>query len=291
MFVPLLVGLCLCFLGKAQDSRQPDTPASSEPQNLVTIVDLTHESHEDSVKPPLVRLGLRRNVSFVDVDDGENSRFKVEDICFLTHYGTHVDAPCHYKGSWCVTDLPLERLVLVPASVIDIRAKIFRNDTTEADSQLTIDDIQDWEETYGQIPGQSVIMALTGWSTFWNTPGRYLGGGGRDNLHYPGISPKAAEWIVRNRPTVYGMGIDTVSADYGRSRKFPTHSVLTKANMYILENVANLERLPPTGALVNIGVLKLGREASGAPARITATYSSRSQAPTPSRRSSSAPAE
>lgn len=101
-----------------------------------------------------------------------------------------------------------------------------------------------------------------------------MGGNAADNIHYPGISPKAAEWIVKNRPTVYGMGIDTISGDYGRSRKFPVHNTLTRNNLFILENLANLDRLPPTGTLINIGVLKLGREASGAPARITATYSS-----------------
>lgn len=62
------------------------------------------------------------------------------------------------------------------------------------------------------------------------------------------------------------MGVDTPSTDYGQSIDFKTHQILGSANVWGLENVANLDNLPSKGAIVFNMVYKL-KEGSGAPSR------------------------
>ena len=69
------------------------------------------------------------------------------------------------------------------------------------------------------------------------------------DLHFPGLHPDAAKWLIANR-AVRAVGIDTASIDYGQSRFFDSHRVLAARDIPILENVAHLERLPLDGAWV-----------------------------------------
>jgi len=68
---------------------------------------------------------------------------------------------------------------------------------------------------------------------------------------------------------VSGVGIDTASVDYGQSKDFQTHRILYAQNIYGLENVANLDRLPPTGALLIALPMKI-KGGTGGPVRIVA---------------------
>lgn len=65
------------------------------------------------------------------------------------------------------------------------------------------------------------------------------------------------------------MGLDTPSVDYGQSTDFAAHVALYKENIYGLENVANLDGLPATGATVIALPMKL-EGGSGGPVRIVA---------------------
>lgn len=60
-----------------------------------------------------------------------------------------------------------------------------------------------------------------------------------------GINPGAAQLLTGYEQAtgkqIFGVGIDTPSVDHGPSTKFETHIELSKANIYSLENVANLE--------------------------------------------------
>jgi kynurenine formamidase len=68
---------------------------------------------------------------------------------------------------------------------------------------------------------------------------------------------------------VKGVGIDTASIDYGPSTDFMVHRVLNGAGIYGLENVANADALPATGATLVALPMKIG-EGTGAPTRVIA---------------------
>ena len=77
----------------------------------------------------------------------------------------------------------------------------------------------------------------------------------------------AAELLVERN--VVGIGIDTLSLDYGPAKVFKTHLAMLGANKYQIENLANLDALPPTGATIIIGVLNV-RDGTQAQARVLA---------------------
>lgn len=93
-------------------------------------------------------------------------------------------------------------------------------------------------------------------------------GGRAADLHFPGFSREGAEFLVKER-NIDAVGTDTASIDPGRSRDFIAHRVFATANVPALENVANLDRLPPAGAFVIALPMKIGG-GTGGPVRVIA---------------------
>ena len=117
------------------------------------------------------------------------------------------------------------------------------------------------------------MLLRTGFAQYWPDAGRYLGTAERGEaavakLHFPGLHPDAARWIVSSRP-VKAIGIDTASIDYGQSTLYESHRLLYEQNIPAFENVASMERLPATGATVVALPMKI-KGGSGAPLRIVA---------------------
>jgi kynurenine formamidase len=139
------------------------------------------------------------------------------------------------------------------------------------DYRLSRDDVDQWESRHGPIPAGAVVLMLTGWGQRWPDRARYLGTATPSDpktLHFPGFSREAAEFLVKQR-RVDGIGIDTASIDYGPSQDFIVHQIVNGANLYGLENVANLERLPPKGAILIALPIKI-KGGTGGPVRIIA---------------------
>jgi kynurenine formamidase len=183
------------------------------------------------------------------------------------HGGTHLDAPIHFgEGRQTVDEIPLAKLV-GHAVVIDISGASGK----DPDYLLTAGDILNWEAKYGRIPDNSILLIRTGWGKFWGDRKKYLGTDkplDTVNLHFPGISGEAADLIAKRRKVV-GVGIDTASLDRGSSKDFLAHQKLNGASIYGLENVANLDKLPPKGATVIALPMKIGG-GTGGPVRIIA---------------------
>ena len=183
------------------------------------------------------------------------------------HGGTHLDAPIHFgEGKLAADEISLSRLV-APAVVVDVSDAAAK----DADYRVTVDDIASWEKANGQIPDNSIVLVRSGWGKFWPDKKKYLGTdipGDTANLHFPGFSREAAEFLAKQR-RIDGVGIDTASIDYGPSKDFIAHQILNGANIYALENVANLERLPPKGATLIALPMKI-KGGTGGPARIIA---------------------
>jgi kynurenine formamidase len=124
----------------------------------------------------------------------------------------------------------------------------------------------------GIIPESTIVLFRTGWSRRWPDRASYLGTAQTGpaavaQLHFPGIDSAVARWLVERR--VRAVGIDTPSIDPGQSRTFPTHQILSAANIPAFENLTNLDQLPQTGAFVVALPMKI-RGGSGGPLRIVA---------------------
>ena len=108
-------------------------------------------------------------------------------------------------------------------------------------------------------------MARSGWGRFWPDKKRYLGTdkpGDVADLHFPGYSPEAADWLVKNRKLA-AIAIDTASMDPGDSKDFRVHQIWLGSNKPGFENLANADKLPPKGATIFCIPMKLGKGTGG----------------------------
>lgn len=186
------------------------------------------------------------------------------------HGGTHLDAPIHFAAGKLTSDqIPLSSLT-GNAVVIDISKQALAN----TDYLLSIDDIKNWEKKNGKIPDNSIVLVKTGYGAFYPDRQKYfgtakIGVAAIPELHFPGIAPETADWLIKNR-NIKAMGLDTPSLDRGQSKDFATHQVLMGANKPGFENLANLDKLPAKGIYVVALPMKIAR-GSGGPLRIIAS--------------------
>jgi len=234
------------------------------------VVDLTHPVGEGTIQwPTASRFHVSNEFAALVKDAGY--WYESRDFSQAEHSGTHTDAPAHFfKDRWHTADIPLDRLI-APGVKIDIEERA----NNDPDTMLMVDDVVDWEEKYGDIPEKSIVIVHTGRGSMYSDKQQYFGRPEHvtddqdvENLHFPGISPEAATWLTMKR-NVVGVAIDTPSTDRGQSKKFLTHQVLGKHNVWGLENLANSDQLPPRGFTVYNMVHKLDG-GSGGPTRVVA---------------------
>jgi kynurenine formamidase len=183
----------------------------------------------------------------------ENGRFESQE-----HFGTHLDAPSHFGGTWTVDQIPVDRLVR-PGVCVNVTGK-------PEDYRVTVADLLEWESRHGAIPEGSIVLIATGWDARWPDRKAYMNERA-GTKHFPGIAAGAARHLVKRG--VAGVGIDTASVDYGPSEKYETHNITNPANIYHIENARSLTTLPPTGFTVIVAPVNLAG-GSGGPTRIFA---------------------
>jgi kynurenine formamidase len=243
----------------------PAPPAAPFP--VGRIVDLSHTYDAQTIVWPTSEKFRLETVSDGVTEAGYY--YSANNFFSAEHGGTHLDAPVHFaQGRQTVDHIPLDRLV-GPAVVIDVGASAASN----ADYQITVEDIQSAETADGAIPAGSIVVFRTGYSRRWPDAGRYLGTAERGTagvarLHFPGLHPDAARWLVANR-SIKAVGIDTASIDYGQSSLYESHRVLFERDVPAFENLAALDELPPRGATIVALPMKIGG-GSGAPLRAIA---------------------
>jgi kynurenine formamidase len=235
---------------------------NSRTLNLANLTDLSHPLSPDF--PMWPGSDPMRIDTLVTV---ENDGFYANRWDVHEHTGTHMDAPAHFiVGAATADALSLEQH-FAPIAVIDIAEKA----TADPDAMVTIGDIEAWESEHGMLPEGAMVMMYSGWEARAHDPDAFLNMDDAGVMHFPGFSPEAAEFLLRER-AVTGVGVDTLSLDHGASQSFDVHLSVLGAGKYGLENVANLKAIPPVGAHLIVGSLKvLG--ASGGPVRLMATWS------------------
>jgi kynurenine formamidase len=237
--------------------RQESLPASA----LHSVVDLTHtiDSQVPTYEVSDAPVYQAKTVASLDKDG-----YFAREISLPEHFGTHLDAPAHFaRGLWTVDQIPPERFV-APLVVLDVTTGARAN----SDYQVSVGDIAKYEEAHGQIPISAVVITYTGWDSRWNSAKDYRNTDGQGVMHFPGYSLDAAKFLVEGRQVV-GLGIDTLSIDYGPSKDFPVHHYTLAHSLYHLENVANLGHVPVSGSTVVVAPMKL-ENGSGSPVRILA---------------------
>jgi kynurenine formamidase len=195
------------------------------------------------------------------------------NLSFGEHTGTHFDAPIHWITG---RDLPNNATdtmppvsFVTPACVVDCVNESAR----DADFLLTADHLRTWEARHGRIPARAWVLMRTDWSKHAD-PVAYQNFD-QTGQHTPGPDVSAVRFLVEERD-VLGFGTETIGTDAGQAAHFrppyPCHTYMHGAGRYGLQCLANLDRLPPTGANLIAAPLKV-LKGSGSPVRALALVS------------------
>lgn len=184
--------------------------------------------------------------------------------------GTHLDAPSHMSRGRAVDAIPCREMV-APLVAFDISAKAAEN----ADYELSVADVLAWEESHGEVPAGAFAALASGWSQRWPDQAAMENADGDGAWHWPGWSLEALALLFEERG-ILACGHETLSTDSGAK----THAGDYRGEVYILardayqvELLANLQEVPPAGAIVFVTVPKI-RAGTGFPARVFAVVPS-----------------
>jgi len=247
-----------------QDLTEPSSQDITQSQ----IVDLSHAYSDKTVY-----WVTAKEFELDTVFKGQTEKgyyYAANNFSTAEHGGTHIDAPIHFaKGGQTVDQIPLENLI-GKAIKIDVSLKAL----IDPDYLISVEDLKSWEtKEQMTIPERSIVLLQTGFSKFYPDKKKYLGTTERgehavSQLHFPGLAPEAAQWLVDKR-NIKAIGIDTPSIDYGQSAFFKSHVILLSDNIPAFENLNNLEKLPNKGFEIIALPMKI-EGGSGAPLRIVA---------------------
>ncbi len=189
--------------------------------------------------------------------------FNLKTLTLNEHTGTHIDAPLHFSADGnSVDEIPVENLV-APLCVIDIRARAAEN----PDAQVTPDDIKAWMAEHGEIPAGACVAMNSGWDKHVNSD-KFRNADAEGVMHFPGFHIEATKMLMEETGAT-SMAVDTLSLDHGPSADFATHYAWLPSGRFGIENIANLDAVPASGATLVIGAPK-HRGGTGGPARIIA---------------------
>jgi len=257
----VLFGALVVLAGVAAKGSNPGLDLAK-----ARVVDLTHAFDEKTIYWP----NSPSTFKLTKLADGateDGYYYRMNSFCAPEHGGTHLDAPSHFaKDGWTADQIPLAKLV-APGVVLDVSKQA----SSDPDYRLTAADVRAFEKIHGAIPAGAIVLLRTGWGSRWPDRKRYLGDdtpGETSHLHFPSYGRESAELLLKDRH-VAALGLDTASIDYGPSKDFIVHQIANGANVPGLENIANLEEVPETGAWIVALPIKIAG-GSGGPLRIVA---------------------
>ncbi len=211
-----------------------------KPTDLTLTISQTIPTFPGSPKPKFISWSKLKK-------DGYN----LELLFFSSHTGTHLDVPYHFtEDGMKIHEIPLERLI---CNAILIKIKKERNQAIQKS------DIIKFEKAHGKIQENSTVIFFTAWQK------------NLENKNYftenPGLSSSAAAYLASKNTNL--VGIDSPSIDLGKNKNFPAHKILSKNNILIVENLANLDKISEQNFRLIVLPLKL-KNATGSSVRAVA---------------------
>ncbi|HVW38571.1 MAG TPA: cyclase family protein [Pirellulales bacterium] len=257
-------------------AKQPSASEKAGAETLVRalrksrVIDLTHPFDEQTIYWPTEKGFVLEKGQYGLTPKGYF--YSANRFAAAEHGGTHLDAPIHFfKDRRTVDEIPLKQLV-GEGAVIDVREKC----ATDPDYQIGVDDLHRWETQHRRQLAEMIVLLNTGYGRRWPQRKEYLGTDAIGpqavaELHFPGLAPEAARWLVEERQ-IKAVGIDTASIDFGQSTHFQSHVCLCEHNVPAFENLADLNQLPD-GPFVVVALPMKIAGGSGSPLRIAAICS------------------
>src|SRR5262245_38440459 len=124
-------------------------------------------------------------------------------ITTIFHTSTHVNAPIHLlPGKQAVGELALDRFFGTGVVLSIPKGK------------WELIEPQDLEKAEPKVEPDDIVLINTGWHKKYSDSKEYFG-------HAPGLSGRAAEWLVARRPKL--VGVDTATVDHPLATSIGPH--------------------------------------------------------------------
>jgi len=233
--------LTLCFATAALAQEKVTLADALKVIQSKQLVDLTHRF---SPTTP-VWSGFGQATMTAACDPKTHAPYTIEKDGFRTtfysmvgQYGTHVDPPAHFSNDGMTMDqIPLHDMIL-PLVVFDI-TPLLDKDPNHA---LSVDDVTRWEKEHGRVPPGAFAALRTDMSKDWESnQARFK------RSPFPAWSLAAIQFLFNERH-VTAIGHESLDTDTTDAMESETW--ILKQNHFQIEAMANLDKVPPTGAVI-----------------------------------------
>lgn len=144
--------------------------------------------------------------------------FEITELQLQTSVGTYLDAPAHrYPGGRDIADVAIEEVV-AEGIVVDATGHA----AGEAVGPEVLPDDVDLEDR--------AVLVQFGWDEHWGTEQYY---------EYPSLEPAAIDRLIDRGARL--VGVDALNVDDADDPTRPAHSRLLDAEVFVLENLRNLD--------------------------------------------------
>jgi kynurenine formamidase len=222
-----------------------------------TFVDLTHSFGPET--PVWSGFG---EAKFSPAADPKTKRpYTIHEDGFRTtyyemvgQYGTHVDPPAHFDENGITMDeIPLKQMIL-PLVVLDDTPYLAK----DPNHAFSVDDLKAWENKHGRVPTGSFVALRSDMSKDWQkNPERFK------REPFPAWSFDTIKFLYEQRGVV-ATGHESMDTD--TTEKMNSETWLLQHGHYQIEAMTNLDKVPPTGALIVVTWPKV-KKGLGFPAR------------------------
>jgi kynurenine formamidase len=248
------IGLCIAQAGANDLDRVYRILAGK------TFVDLTHSFGPDT--PVWSGFGQAKTTPAADPKTHEpytipKDGFRATLYEMVGQYGTHVDPPAHFAENGITMDrIPLKQMVL-PLVVLDDTPYLAK----DPNHAFSVEDLRAWERTHGRVPKGAFAALRTGMYKDWDSdPERFK------RSPFPAWSPQVIEFLIEQRG-VTAIGHESMDTDI--TDKMDSETYVLQHGHFQIEVMANLDKVPPKGALVIVTWPKV-KNGLGFPARAIA---------------------
>jgi len=164
--------------------------------------------------------------------------FRAQFFAMVGQYGTHIDPPAHFDPAGATVDeIPVKQMIL-PLVVFDLTPML----KSDPNHLLTVDDIKAWERMHGRVPAGCFAALRTDMYKDWDkNPRRF------ERYPFPAWSPTAIRFLYEQRGIVAN-GHESMDTD--PTPGLESETWLLKHGHWQIEVMANLDKVPATGALI-----------------------------------------
>jgi arylformamidase len=193
---------------------------------MTQFIDLSHVIEDGmmtytGLPGPVISDHLSRENSVSHYSEG--TTFQIGKIEMVANTGTYIDAPFHrYPGGIDLSGLEM-------ASIANLDGIVFR--TTQGMRSIDKEVFKN-----DHVEGRAVLIQ-TGWDRNWRSDAYFE--------NHPFLARDAAEYLKASGAAL--VGIDSLNIDDTADGSRPTHSILLKANIPIVEHMCHLDLLPDQG--------------------------------------------